>query len=338
MKKETFDKESFRSFKQGNYSRSDYRAVRHWFSLKNHIGLKDGMRDHWQELPVDQLLNARLQALNRKLIGQVESKRPNKKIGLLNYYQKIAAVLFIPLILGISYWLLCPIGDQSIAMATIHSPLGARTEFVLPDGTNGWLNSGSELAYPVEFSNSREVNLKGEAFFNVTKKNGRKFRVKADEITVQVLGTSFNVEAYENESEISVVLKEGLVKIFDANDQETYTMAPGEKFDYQIDKKEAKISQVDADEQTLWTNGILRFNGETMLEVVKKLGRWYNVDFEIRDDRLKNYCFKATFKDEQLVEILRMMALTTPMKFEIQERKLNKNEIYEKNKIIITWR
>ena len=330
------DKEALKNYAAGTYTRTDYRQVNHWFSREEDADLKDALESHWNKLPPDLPLNERMTRLLGSLKAKILFLQPEKKEwSLFRFYQKAAAVLFIPLILGFGYWLLRPAPEQATAMATIHSPEGARTEFTLPDGTSGWLNCGSELTYPVAFSNHREVKLTGEAYFDVVHRNGEKFRVKTTDLTVQVMGTSFNVAAYEEDSRIQVVLKEGRVQILGSGDQVSYVMKPDEKFSYDKDKKAANICQVNAAEQTAWTKGLLQFRGEPLSEVLKKLGRWYNVDFEIHDRQLQNYSFKATFKDEQLEEILRMIAITTPMKYQIEERKTNDNGIYMKKKIII---
>ena len=334
MENKKFDKKPLDNFSKGEYSRTDYRRVAQMFSQPDD-NLKGQMQNHWEQIPADQSLDDRMARLLRLLKIQTMFVKSTKGKSFLNYYQKVAAVLLIPLLLGFGYWLLRTPGAQSQAMATIHSPMGARTEFVLPDGTTGWLNSGSELAYPVEFSTNREVKLQGEAYFNVVHQHGDHFQVKTNALTVEVLGTSFDVAAYENDAEINVILKEGRVKILDTDDKESYIMKPNEKFSYNSRMKTMSVSSIDAADQTSWTQGILKFRGESLLEVMRELGRWYNVDFEIRDKQLQEYNFKATFKDEQLDEILRMISLTTPMKYQVEERKTNANGIYKKKKIII---
>lgn len=325
---------SLGNFLKEDYSRSDYRKVVQMFSEENET-LKEKMNNHWDQLPNDQPLDDRMSHLLKLFKTQIKFSQSTKKRSLLSFYKNIAAILIIPLLVASAYWYFNYSAADHVAIATIHSPLGARTEFVLPDGTTGWLNSGSELAYPVEFAQTREVKLKGEAFFHVTHRNGRKFQVVTKGLKVSVLGTMFDVSAYDDDSEINVVLQRGKVKILGLNNVGYYVMKPNEKYSYDLKGNKAEVRAVDAQDLTSWTKGLLKFKGEPLSEVMKKLARWYNIDYEIRDQKLKDYNFQATFKDEQLDEILRMIALTTPMKYRIEERKTNKNGVYGKRKIII---
>lgn len=338
MSEKKIDRERLRRFVNGNYSRTDYKQVKQHFQSDEDEELWDSLEEHWGGLAANQPLSVGLEAMLERFKKNHTRKSENTGRSILRYYQRIAAVLFIPLLLAASLWIFRTAKHQGNIMATIHSPAGARTEFVLPDGSKGWLNGGSQLTYPVVFSEHRDVELEGEAYFEVVHRSQQKFRVKTKALTVQVLGTSFNVAAYADESAVNVILQEGKVQILNTEDQLTYTMNPDEKFELDLLRNEATVSQVDASVYTSWTKGLLRFDGEPLSEVVKKLARCYHVDFEIRDKRLQSYNFKATFKDEQLDEILRMISLTTPMKYRIEERKLNKQGTYMKKKIIIERR
>lgn len=332
--KKNFEKQSLQNFTDNKHSRTEYHRVEEWFLEDENSGLKEAMHDHWQKLPDGQPLNNRLHALLNTLT-QTLFTLPQKKWSVFNVYQKIAAALFIPLLAGIGIWNIYHKTIEETSIVIIHSPEGTRTEFVLPDGSKGWLNSESELKYTVPFNKNREVELQGEAFFDVAYQSGEKFRVKTSGLIVQVLGTSFNMSAYRNETNINVILKEGRVRVLNPDEKLVCQMNPNEELTFNVQKKTAEISRVNATEQILWIEEILQFRGEPLSEVMKKLGRWYNVDFEIRDEQLQKYNFNATFQYEQLEEILRMIALTTPMKYQIEKRIKDKNGIYRKKKIII---
>ncbi len=335
MKTNTVDKNILRRFAENKFSRTEYKKVREWFAEEENVELQELLRQHWNKISFNQKLNSRLINLLDRLKEQISFSLVTKKWSVFSIYQKVAAVLFIPLLLGIAIWGVLPVQDGQMASLTIHSADGARTEFVLPDGSKGWLNSGSELSYPAQFSKTREVQLKGEAFFSVVHQNGEKFRVKTSGLTIQVLGTSFDVSAYHDDPAIRVILAKGSVQVLNTEEKPVYLMKPNERLDYDVHKKSAVVSNVDAANQILWTRGILRFRGEPLSVVTKKLGRWYNVDFEIRDKQLQEYKFKATFKDEQVEEILRMIAITTPMKYRVEKRVTDENGIYKRKKIII---
>lgn len=334
MTKDNKNRTAFRNFEKGDYSRTDYKRVHSAFESESDHELKELLNENWQQIPEGTHLPVLTRFIDQLYYNLIPSKISTTRL-VLNWYQRAAAVLLIPVVLFALYWASRDMASTTQAMATIYSPLGARTSFVLPDGSTGWLNSGSELSYPVEFKSTREVKLSGEAFFQVKHQHGDKFRVRTNGLTIQVLGTQFDVSAYKEDPEISVVLNEGSVRILDKYDQESYLMKPDERFEFDKQQNKALISTVNATEFTGWTEGLLSFKGESLEDVMTKLARWYNVDIEIRDEQLKTYNFRATFKDEQLDEILRMIALTTPMKYRIEERKTNLNDVYAKKKVII---
>ncbi|WP_372774308.1 FecR family protein [Mangrovibacterium sp.] len=327
--------EAFRNYESGSYSRTDYKQVNSTFANDDEL-LREHLHEHWESLSeYGEMKSPNMKSLINQVQRTISPQKPSATRRMLTYYQRIAAVLLIPITLFSIYWFTATTPQATDAMATIVSPQGARTSFVLPDGSTGWLNSGSEISYPVNFHQNREVKLVGEAFFHVKQQNGEKFKVRTPGITVQVLGTQFNVSAYEANEKISVVLQEGSVQILDQHEQASYLMKPDERFEYNRKENRAVISHVEAADYTRWTEGLLQFRGESLEVVMSKLARWYNVDIEIRDEQLKAYNFKATFKDEQLDEILRMIALTTPMQYRVEERKSNLNSLYVKKKIII---
>lgn len=336
METKDFDKQTWENFKANRYSRTEYRRVKRWFARNDPGELQKAMEGHWNVLPAAQPLNERLIDVLETIKRQLGFSKRSKRQFVFDFYRKVAAILFIPLLLGFGYWFFhfMEIQPQQ-SFASIHSPEGARTEFTLPDGTTGWLNNGSVLTYPVEFVSDRTVTIEGEAYFDVVHQKSEPFLVKTRELIVQVLGTSFSVAAYRDDPEISVVLKEGKVQINGLDGKGGYVLNPDEKFQYNVDHKRGIVSRIDASAQVAWTTGLLSFKGESLQGVMKKLARWYNVDYEIRDGQLQNYSFTATFKDEPLDEILRMIALTTPMKYQIEERKKDVNGLYMKRKVTI---
>lgn len=327
--------QSFRNYERGNYSRTDYKHVERAFAEAGDDELKEQLGACWQRLPEGETTTPKVKRLIQQIHAGIFPGRPSRIRMALQAYQRVAAIVLIPLMLYLLLHFLKGAQPGCQTMATIYSPQGARTAFQLPDGSTGWLNSGSELSYPVDFAAMRQVKLVGEAFFRVKHQSGQKFRVVTSALTVEVLGTQFNVSAYADEKQISVVLEEGSVQILDKNEKPAYRMKPDERLTYEAEYNKSVISQVNAAELTGWKDGLLQFRGETLAEVALKLSRWYNADIEIKDARLRQYSFKATFKDEPLEEILRMIALTTPMKYRIDERKINSNGLYEKKKIII---
>jgi transmembrane sensor len=169
---------------------------------------------------------------------------------------------------------------------TMSTPRGRQFLLSLPDGTKVWLNSASSIRYPVKFTaNERKVVITGEAYLEVAKDPSKPFKVAVDDMEIDVLGTSFNVNAYANESKMRTTLLEGAVRVrFDTDrvllkpgDQAVLTNiartnGPGEKFS--IDQK------VDAEQVVAWKNGIFNFNNADLFTVMRQLERWYDIEVE----------------------------------------------------------
>lgn len=164
-------------------------------------------------------------------------------------------------------------------------PFGKRSFITLADGTRVWLNSGTELEFPTKFAGkTRNIKVKGEIYIEVVKSE-HPFLVHTSQTTVRVLGTKFNVAAYDDEQSESVVLVEGSVQI-NAGEQAAVILKPNEKATVSAEKIETET--VDVSEYISWRDGVMEFNKTSMSEVLKKVGRYYNVSFESGDVALKN--------------------------------------------------
>jgi ferric-dicitrate binding protein FerR (iron transport regulator) len=164
------------------------------------------------------------------------------------------------------------------AMNKLIVPPGRRSSILLADGTKVWLNSGTQLEFPAEFiGNTRDINVKGEIYIEVAKSKERPFIVHANGFNVKVYGTKFNVSAYSDDVEESVVLVEGSVKV-ETNNHKSISLTPNEMFLLNADKLTKK--NVDASEFISWTRGVLTFNQTPISDILKKIGRYYNVSFD----------------------------------------------------------
>lgn len=162
---------------------------------------------------------------------------------------------------------------------TITTPRGGVYQVVLPDGSKVWLNAASSLKYPTEFTGKeRNVALIGEAYFEVTKNAAKPFRVTSAGQTVEVLGTHFNINAYNDEKQVKTTLLEGSVKI--SYHQTFALLKPGEqaKIVLGTDSKIAISNNIDTDEAVAWRDGYFQFNHADIQAVMRELSRWYDVD------------------------------------------------------------
>jgi hypothetical protein len=203
---------------------------------------------------------------------------------------------------------------------SMETPRGGQYQLLLPDGTKVWLNASSLIKYPVDFNtgNERKIELSGEAYFEVAHNKNRPFRVVTNRQVVEVLGTHFNVNAYNDEPNTKTTLLEGSVKI--TGDKESAMLKPGQQANL---TDGFKVSDVDTEEAVAWKNGYFRFDDEKLETVMRKVSRWYNVDVEYKDNDVKNYLFAAvTTRFANISTLLKIMEQTGDANFSIVGAKI----------------
>ena len=333
------DYQTLLDFSKGKYSYNDYLKVKHWFvHVRDDKNAEEQLFIQWKEFantlnPADtESLHAVFGKIQYRIL--LEEKKKEKKRNIWFYYRQVAAVL-IPLIViaALFYFLSGPEYRHAQSWVELNVPEGARIEFLLPDSTTGWLNSGAKLKYPSAFDSHRKVELTGEAFFKVKHREHSDFTVSVADMDIQVLGTQFNVAAYSNEAVTEVVLKEGQVKI--KGKAGSHTLQPGEKIVYNRKTNSLDSENVDPDLYTAWKDGYLVIDNEPLAQAARKIERWYHAEIFIQDEILKNFRFKATFSDEPLEEVLRFIAMTTPITYQIGKRDLDSNGLLKKRQVII---
>ncbi len=177
--------------------------------------------------------------------------------------------------------------DEKEVRNTIRTLTGMEYALTLSDGTKIYLNAESEINFPVSFKGSqRMVELSGEAYFEVAKDAKHPFVVKTRDLSVKVLGTSFNLRAYENEKEVTTTLAEGKVQVFDGRKFEDIT--PGEQVVYEKATRGMQVRQVDVSRYAAWRDGKFIFRNERLEDIMMYLARWYNVQYKFMDDKVKN--------------------------------------------------
>ena len=149
------------------------------------------------------------------------------------------------------------------------------------------------------------------------------------------MGTKFNVSAYYGDPCTNVVLAEGKVEINGKSSVFNHILSPNEKISFNNELRTLNVTTVDANRFTAWKDGFLIIEDEPLGQVAGRIERWYNVEIIIQDEVLRNYRFKATFKDEPLEEVLRLIALTTPIKYSIEKRVADANGIMKRKIVII---
>lgn len=338
--KEKIDYKILKKFSIGKYSLVDFKLVSHWFEdRKLEKELKDAIHEHWEEFSNESFEEKDLSQVFENIKNKISTKKSNSPVGIrfLNIYSRVAAILILPLLIYSVYTVFFrPKDTLSASTIEIFSPLGARTHFELPDGTQGWLNSGSQLQYNSDIRENRKVRLVGEAWFEVAKMENEIFVVSTPALDVHVLGTKFNVTAFSDEKVTDVVLKEGSVKVTGNDGNFSVNLKPDEKFSFDQKLQSGTIQNVNAEQFSAWKDGILIFRNEPLSEVLKRVGRWYNVDFILTDQKLASFRYRATFKEEQVEEVVRLISLTAPIEYTFDNREIGENGIFKKRTITIS--
>lgn len=206
---------------------------------------------------------------------------------------------------------------------TLITPRGGQYKLTLPDGSKVWLNAASSIRFPTAFTGrERKVEVSGEVYFEVAKAPSMPFRVVTDGMTVEVLGTHFNVNAYNDEAEINTTLLEGRVKVTAQATRAEQLLLPGQQSRLGKNGALRLFADVDLQEAVAWKNGYFQFNGENIRSVMRKLARWYDVDVEFRGD-MEGRDFEGTIsRFERIDEVLRILALTGMIHFKTEGRRI----------------
>ncbi len=297
----------------------------------------------------------------QKIIGTqpIEGPLPASPGILIAFRKKwtfAAAAAAACLLLGWGIYRLASAAAPSLPIRNVHNEqvlarAGTRTKLLLPDGTQVWLNSNSKLTYAEDFNTaSREVELEGEAYFDVVKDKQRPFIVHASDLVIKVLGTAFTVKSYPQDATVEATLLLGSIEVSRKDHPSTprVLLKPYEKLIFSKHLSVAQIANAGSTnniraapttsdisinpisvnlpdsekEETAWLYNRLVFNGDSFKDLAAKMERWYNVKIYIKDEGLNQYRFGGAFEHETIREALNALQLTTKFTY-----KINGNEI-----------
>ena len=211
--------------------------------------------------------------------------------------------------------------DNDVMMLAFETQSKERIMLTLPDSTIVWLNAGSRIEYPEIFAQDvRQVTLTGEAYFDVTHQPNQPFYVQTGKLHVHVLGTQFTVSDYPDESSAEATLISGKVNVNVLNDsaKRTFELFPDEQLIVDEDQRSTVIQNVDASKYSGWIHGRLHFDNADLEHIISKLGHWFGVKFECRDEIAVLNRLTFTVRDESIEQIVRLMQTIAPISF-IQE-------------------
>lgn len=213
------------------------------------------------------------------------------------------------------------------AINTIQTPKGGKYQIRLPDGSKVWLNSASTLSYPTTFAgNERKVQLKGEAYFEISPNKNVPFRVESENQIVEVLGTHFNINSYDDEDYVKTTLLEGSVKvILSSNPNEvskTRLLKPGEQSLTKSSQSGIRIENVDTEKAVAWKNGYFKFRNTPIKEIMREIERWYDVEL-VYEGKIPSDEFTGFISnDVKISAVLKIMEESGGVRFTVKGKKL----------------
>ncbi len=255
----------------------------------NRIETKTGKRETYQAL-----------AKLRKRLGL---KTTAKSLSLTQILLRAAAILLPLLMLAGGYWYV----NRPIPMMELMVGYGEQKQIVLPDGSQAWLNAGSKLTYPERFTKTRTMHLIGEAYFSVTKDPKNPFVVETEHLSVEALGTEFNVVAYPDDEKTTTALVSGKIQVT-IEDGKSYLLSPNQQLSLDNQTREHIVTRVLTEDITACKTGSLVFDNATLVEILRALERKFNVKIKVEEAELPSDRYSVKFVNgetfEQVMSVL----------------------------------
>lgn len=230
-------------------------------------------------------------------------------------FLRVAATVSILALSLFAIWKI--VGKKKFSETTeniVFSSGDKNVHFLLPDSTSVWLNTNSTIEYTTEFDTKREVKLRGEAFFDVRKKDKQNFTVRTEHLSIQVKGTRFNVQAYEAQDE-NATLEEGEIVLTVKGEQRTYAMAPGDQITVKKEQQKVVFAKVDPSDYSAWKEDKIIFDNALLGDIILKLENRYHVDIIIDDTIARREHLTMTIEQEPIEEILEMIQLSSRLNY-----------------------
>ena len=254
-------------------------------------------------------------------VRHAESRR--KKQVYLRFARYAAVLIFLLAVPAILYKGNYFRGNPKLITVSIAQTDSSKS-VLLSDGTRVWLNANSSLTYPETFSESeRNVQLAGEAYFEVSHDSLHPFRVQTNNIQVKVLGTSFNVRSYSSEKNSETTLVEGKVVIQNKQGNNLAMLAPGQMAEFDETSQYLSVKAVNPDEYTAWRHGLIVFTNTTLDDITEKLSELYQVHFTIKGATSEHPSYNFSFRKGQSIDkVLEMLSFIAPLKYNVQGKEI----------------
>ena len=310
-------KELIEKYFDGNITDAEIKKLSDWIKNDRHL------QNWWEEefsksdAGINPVLRDKLFArIKEQTQGKEETQgKENPRTIRMNPW-KWAAAIVLPICIAFFTYYLVDSSQTVGAPFIVKADKGDKATIELPDGTNVVLNSASQLSYLNNFGeNGRRVQLNGEAYFKVAHDEKRAFMVQVGDLEVKVLGTSFNVSAYEDAKDVTVVLLEGKVGVY--AQKISHIMKPGDKIEYNKATHKITATQVHPSDYIEWTKGNIYFEKESLENIMKTLSRIYDVEIRFDSNKLPNEYFTGTIPGGGIQNALNILMLTSPFYYEM---------------------
>ena len=310
-------KELIEKYFDGNITDAEIKKLSDWIKNDRHL------QNWWEEefsksdAGINPVLRDKLFArIKEQTQGKEETQgKENPRTIRMNPW-KWAAAIVLPICIAFFTYYLVDSSQTVGAPFIVKADKGDKATIELPDGTNVVLNSASQLSYLNNFGeNGRRVQLNGEAYFKVAHDEKCAFIVQVGDLEVKVLGTSFNVSAYEDAKDVTVVLLEGKVGVY--AQKTSHIMKPGDKIEYNKATHKITATQVHPSDYIEWTKGNIYFEKESLENIMKTLSRIYDVEIRFDSNKLPNEYFTGTISGGGIQNALNILMLTSPFFYEM---------------------
>lgn len=292
------DKDILQRYVEGNVNPEEIIAVVDWL---------DADESHVREFMALHKLN------DISLLNQADNRADNQKKKRTVSFRKIGYELAKIAAILIIFWGGTKLFETNtteesiITYQTLYVPAGQRAELILPDSTRVWLNAHSKLIYPVSFGKgNRQVELNGEAYFDVVHNEKQPFIVKTRQMDIQVLGTEFNVTSYSSDFEVSLL--RGCIELSSPNLSSTYRMK--EKEHIKLKNNKLIINNITDYDYFRWKEGLICFNNESVATIIEKLKLYYDINIETHNKKFLNSRYSGKFRTkdgiEQVLKVLQI--------------------------------
>lgn len=316
------------SFLSGNITQQEIESLEHWQKLsdENRQTFEEAFKI-WNQ-SAEPLPKSTIESDKSAIRGAIiiQTALEQKKVRIMLKLLRIAAVLVGPVMLALGWY----IGhhehsEKLITWNSVTAPRKHIAIWTMADGTEVWLNAGSTVSYPTtDQANKREVKLSGEAYFKVAKDASKPFFVTTPNVTVRVLGTTFNVKAYPDEELLTTTLEEGSIELAaPKTGNATYQLKPGEQAIYQTNEGKVTISEVDAARFSAWRSEKFLFKDADLKTIITELERLYDIKIHIQNPKLAKLRFRGMFSyDQDLLDAFETLRRSVKLNYTIKDREV----------------